>query len=123
MFENYPQYRKYFKGKEEYKADDVQKDDFFKKQGQRILVAVHILGSTYDVEPAFRAYIREVLNQHKRDNIMLEFKAWEDFWVMWENFLGTKMTLDEQTKHAWKEVAKKFEAEARTHAAHIGLPH
>lgn len=38
MFENYPSMREAFKDRENYTAEDVQKDPFFVKQGLSIII-------------------------------------------------------------------------------------
>uniref|UniRef100_A0A915LNX8 Globin family profile domain-containing protein n=1 Tax=Meloidogyne javanica TaxID=6303 RepID=A0A915LNX8_MELJA len=47
FFTNYPDLRVYFKGAEKYTADDVQKSERFEKQGQRILLAMHLTARVY----------------------------------------------------------------------------
>ncbi|GMR59117.1 hypothetical protein PMAYCL1PPCAC_29312, partial [Pristionchus mayeri] len=59
MFTNFPDLRVYFKGAEKFTADDVQKSERFEKQGQRLLLAVHILAETYANQEVFKAYVRE----------------------------------------------------------------
>lgn len=39
MFANFPELRVYFKGAQKYDADDIQKSERFKKQGQRVLLS------------------------------------------------------------------------------------
>uniref|UniRef100_A0A914RN49 Globin family profile domain-containing protein n=1 Tax=Parascaris equorum TaxID=6256 RepID=A0A914RN49_PAREQ len=76
MFENYPAWRKYFVNREEYTSKDVQDDPFFAKQGQRILLACHVLCATYDDRETFDAYSRELLDRHERDHVHLPPELW-----------------------------------------------
>ncbi|VDM51812.1 unnamed protein product [Angiostrongylus costaricensis] len=65
FFTNYPDLRRYFKGAENFTAEDVQKSERFQNQGQRLLLAVHLLADTFDDEATFRAYARETINRHR----------------------------------------------------------
>ncbi|VDK64766.1 unnamed protein product [Cylicostephanus goldi] len=64
FFTNYPEVRKFYKGAEEFKADDVQKSERFDKLGDAILLFVHVLANTYDNEPVFRAFTRRTMKEH-----------------------------------------------------------
>ncbi|KAK5975721.1 Intracellular globin [Trichostrongylus colubriformis] len=74
MFSHHPDLRKYFKGAENYSADDVQKSERFDKQGQRLQLAMYILADTFDDEATFRAYARETVNRHR------QFRMTPDLW-------------------------------------------
>nr|1ASH_A Chain A, HEMOGLOBIN (OXY) [Ascaris suum] len=115
MFENYPPLRKYFKSREEYTAEDVQNDPFFAKQGQKILLACHVLCATYDDRETFNAYTRELLDRHARDHVHMPPEVWTDFWKLFEEYLGKKTTLDEPTKQAWHEIGREFAKEINKH--------
>lgn len=65
FFTNFPDLRFYFKGAQNYTADDVQKSDRFVKQGQRLLLGVHMLVLIFNNKPVFHAYIRETVNRHR----------------------------------------------------------
>ncbi|KHN75412.1 Extracellular globin [Toxocara canis] len=108
MFEHYPDLRKFFKNRENYTAEDVQKDEFFAKQGQKILLACHVLCATVDDMETFNAYSHEVLDRHERDHVELPASAWTDFWKIFIEYLEKKMTVDEATKNAWMEIGKDF---------------
>ncbi|ETN72455.1 globin, partial [Necator americanus] len=77
FFTNYPEVRKYFKGAEEFTADDVQKSERFDKQGDAILLSVHVLANVYDNEPVFRAFVRDNLNKHASRGV--EPSLWKVF--------------------------------------------
>lgn len=66
MFGNFPDLRKYFKGAENYTPEDVQKSERFEKQGQRILLAVHVIASCADDPVTFKGYVRETVNRHRQ---------------------------------------------------------
>lgn len=69
MFGAYPDLRVYFKGAESYTPDDVQKSERFEKQGQRLLLAVHVLVDTVTDSITFNAYVREIINRHRQFKI------------------------------------------------------
>lgn len=118
MFEHYPDMRKHFKGREEYTAEDVQKDPFFAKQGQKILLACHVLCATYDDREIFDAYTAELLDRHARDHVHMPPEVWTEFWKLFEQYLSKKTTLDEPTKAAWHEIGKEFAHEITQHGRH-----
>ncbi|KAF8373593.1 hypothetical protein PRIPAC_80022 [Pristionchus pacificus] len=121
FFTNYPDLRVYFKGAEKFTADDVQKSERFEKQGQRILLAVHVLAETYANQEVFKAYVRETINRHRI--YKMDPALWLAFFTVFVGYLGTKTTLDEATKNAWAEMGKVFNEEAQTHLKNSGLPH
>ncbi|PIO75713.1 globin [Teladorsagia circumcincta] len=95
MFTQHPDLRKYFKGAENYTADDVQKSERFDKQGQRILLAMYILADTID----------------------------DAFFTVYVNFLETRGKLTDEQKAAWKEMGRVFDEECQSHLKTLGLPH
>uniref|UniRef100_A0A915LGI3 Globin family profile domain-containing protein n=1 Tax=Meloidogyne javanica TaxID=6303 RepID=A0A915LGI3_MELJA len=100
FFTNYPDLRVYFKGAEKYTADDVQKSERFEKQGQRILLAMHLTARVYADEK-------------------IKLKA---FWTVWTGFLATKISLDEGHKTAWMTLGQDFAKAANKHLKLLGLP-
>ncbi|PIO70939.1 globin [Teladorsagia circumcincta] len=121
MFTQHPDLRKYFKGAENYTADDVQKSERFDKQGQRILLAMYILADTIDDEPAFRAYARETVNRHRQYKMAPEL--WSAFFTVYVNFLETRGKLTDEQKAAWKQMGQIFNEECQSHLKTLGLPH
>ncbi|KAF8373259.1 hypothetical protein PRIPAC_79688 [Pristionchus pacificus] len=121
FFTNYPDLRVYFKGAENFTADDVQKSERFEKQGQRILLAVHVLAETYANQEVFKAYVRETINRHRQ--FKMDPALWLAFFTVFVGYLGTKTTLDEATKNAWAEMGRVFNEEAQMHLKNSGLPH
>ncbi|VDM51084.1 unnamed protein product [Toxocara canis] len=121
MFGHYPDLRIYFKGAENFTPDDVQKSDRFAKQGQRILLACHILANTYDDPDTFKAYARETVNRHRQ--FKMEPSLWSAFFTVFIEYLATKDAIDDASKKAWQELGKEFSTECLTHLKNLGLPH
>ncbi|EPB69744.1 globin [Ancylostoma ceylanicum] len=48
FFTTHPEHRRYYKGAENFNADDVEKSERFDKLGNAILLSVHVLANTYD---------------------------------------------------------------------------
>lgn len=64
MFTNYSDLRVYFKGAQKYEAEDVQKSDRFKKQGQRILLACKtllIMNNSYPMQKNYLTIIEAAI--------------------------------------------------------------
>ncbi|PIO72387.1 globin [Teladorsagia circumcincta] len=122
LFTNHPDLRKYFKGAENFTADDVQKSDRFEKLGTGLLLSVHLLANTYDNEMVFRAFCRETIDRHVgRD---LDPSLWKGFWGIFVAFLesrGTALTADQ--KAAWEKLGSMFNEECQLQLAKHGLPH
>ncbi|KAL3119470.1 hypothetical protein niasHT_008984 [Heterodera trifolii] len=121
FFTNYPTLRVYFKGAEKYEAEDVQKSERFEKQGQRILVAMHLVANVYSNEMLFNAYVRETVNRHRQ--FKMEPSLWKAFWTVWTGFMETKVDLTEQAKSAWMSLGEDFAEEALAHLKRLGIPH
>ncbi|VDL64003.1 unnamed protein product [Nippostrongylus brasiliensis] len=121
MFTHHPDLRRYFKGAQEFTADDVQNSERFDKQGQRILLAVYILADTFDDEKVFRAYARETVNRHRQ--YKMEPELWGAFFTVYVNFLESRQTLTEEQKAAWKQMGEVFDDECQKHLKSLGLPH
>ncbi|GMR45288.1 hypothetical protein PMAYCL1PPCAC_15483 [Pristionchus mayeri] len=121
FFTNYPDLRVYFKGAEKFTAEDVQKSERFEKQGQRILLAVHVLAESYANQEVFKAYVRETINRHRI--YKMDPALWLAFFTVFKGYLETKTKLDDATTKAWDEMAKVFNAEAQVHLKNSGLPH
>lgn len=121
MFGNFPDLRVYFKGAENFTPDDVQKSERFEKQGQRILLACHILASTFDEPDVFKAYARETVNRHRQ--FKMDPALWSAFFAVFVGYLKTKTTVSAEEEKAWSELGKVFAAEALDHLKNLGLPH
>ncbi|XGW02056.1 hypothetical protein V3C99_014261 [Haemonchus contortus] len=122
LFTNHPDLRKYFKGAENFTADDVQKSARFEKQGTSLLLSVHLLANTFDNEMLFRAFCRETLDRHVGRG--LDPSLYKVFWDVWMAFLesrGTQLTADQ--KAAWAKLGAMFNEECQLQLAKHGLPH
>ncbi|KAI1723752.1 globin domain-containing protein [Ditylenchus destructor] len=123
FFTNFPDLRVYFKGAEKFTADDVQKSDRFKKQGQRLLLATHLLVKIYDDPMIYHAYIRETMNRHRQFKI--DPALWTAFWTVWLGYLQSKnpsTPVSQTVKDAWTELGNEFAVVARQHLKNLGLP-
>ncbi|EYC13445.1 hypothetical protein Y032_0044g998 [Ancylostoma ceylanicum] len=137
FFTHHPEHRKYFKGAENFTADDVQKSDRFEKLGTSILLSVHILANTYDnvsvmdkwnyrrqmtFDAVFRAFCRDTIDRHV--NRGLDPALWKAFWPIWMAFLESKgATLSADQKAAWDALGTTFNEECQQQLAKHGLPH
>ncbi|ETN82813.1 globin [Necator americanus] len=121
MFTNHPDLRRYFKGAESFTADDVEKSERFEKQGQRILLAVHILADTFDDDMTFRAYARETVNRHRQ--YKMDPELWSAFFTVLVNFLASRGSVSDEQKKAWEQLGKVFNEECQSHLTSLGLPH
>uniref|UniRef100_F1LDL2 Myoglobin n=1 Tax=Ascaris suum TaxID=6253 RepID=F1LDL2_ASCSU len=111
LFDKHPDLRHYFKGNENLTGADVKKSDHFKKQGQRLLLACHVLAHLENDPASFKAYAREIVDRHLRMSVHLEPKLWSEFWPIWLDYLSTKESVDDATKNAWLALGKKFSDE------------
>ncbi|KIH53636.1 globin [Ancylostoma duodenale] len=127
MFTHHPDLRRYFKGAENFTAEDVQKSERFDKQGQRILLAVYILADTFDDEPTFRAYARETVNRHRQykmdPELWSDIEKFQAFFTVYVNFLASRGPLSDEQKKAWAQLGKVFDEECQSHLKELGLPH
>ncbi|KAL6742989.1 hypothetical protein Aduo_016076 [Ancylostoma duodenale] len=122
FFTTHPEHRKYYKGAENYNADDVEKSERFDRLGHAILLHVHVLANTFDNEPVFRAFTGEVINKHATRE--LDPALWKEFWGYWKAFLESKgTTLSAEQKEAWDTLGKLFNEEAQAQLTKHGLPH
>ncbi|KAK0396930.1 hypothetical protein QR680_001915 [Steinernema hermaphroditum] len=121
MFGNFPDLRVYFKGAEKFTPDDVQKSERFEKQGQRILLACHILADTFEDDMTFKAYARETVNRHRQ--FKMDPALWNAFFAVFIGYLETKTKVDDATKKAWTDLGKVFSDECLDHLKNLGLPH
>ncbi|GMR47570.1 hypothetical protein PMAYCL1PPCAC_17765, partial [Pristionchus mayeri] len=64
LFEVNPSLRRHFVGAAIITSDDIQTCPRFAQQGQRFLLAIHVLASSIDNDEAFNAYAREIINKH-----------------------------------------------------------
>ncbi|KIH59819.1 globin [Ancylostoma duodenale] len=96
FFTTHPEHRRYYKGAENFNADDVEKSERFDKLGHAILLHVHVLANTFDNE----------------------------FWGYWKGFLESKgTTLSAEQKEAWDTLGKLFNEEAQSQLTKHGRPH
>uniref|UniRef100_A0A7I4YSD6 GLOBIN domain-containing protein n=1 Tax=Haemonchus contortus TaxID=6289 RepID=A0A7I4YSD6_HAECO len=122
MFTHHPDLRKYFKGAENFTAEDVEKSERFERQGTALLMSVHILANTYDNEMVFRAFCRDLMNRHATRG--LDPSLWKAFWGIWIAFLESKgATLSGDQKAAWEHLGTTFNDECQQQLAKLGLPH
>ncbi|KAI6243459.1 GLOBIN domain-containing protein [Aphelenchoides fujianensis] len=118
FFANFPALRVHFRGAEHYTPDDVQKSERFAKQGQKLLLALHILAASYDHPEVIRAYARDQVIRHKP--FKMTEGLWHAFWDVWNGFLATRTDVSEATKHAWKKVGYIFSDEADRYQRELG---
>jgi len=71
MFTVAPELQKFFKGSENLKPDEVPASSRFQRQGQRILLSMHVTLELAD-KPEFEPFVREMLDKHKRFHIPCE---------------------------------------------------
>ncbi|WKY10154.1 hypothetical protein Q1695_002476 [Nippostrongylus brasiliensis] len=123
FFTHHKDLRKFFKGAENFGADDVQKSKRFEKQGTALLLAVHVLANVYDNQAVFHGFVRELMNRHEKRGV--DPKLWkiffDDVWVPFLESKGAKLSGD--AKAAWKELNKNFNSEAQHQLEKLGLPH
>lgn len=106
MFTEFPDLRKYFKGAQNYTVADIEKSERFLKQGQRMLLGMHLIAATYDQPDVLKAYAREMVNKHRQ--FKMDIALWSAFFDVWLAFMATRGTVDEKTKQAWKSAGKTF---------------
>ncbi|ETN70915.1 globin [Necator americanus] len=92
---NHPENRKYFKGAENFNANDIQNSERFEKQGEIFLLSVHVLANLYD----------------------------NKIWGIWTGFLETKGALSADQKAAWEALGTRFNEESQAQLTKLGLPH
>ncbi|KAF8371322.1 hypothetical protein PRIPAC_77751, partial [Pristionchus pacificus] len=81
LFEVNPLLRRHFVGAAIMTADDIQTSPRFAQQGQRFLLAIHVLASSIDNQEAFNAYAREIVNKHI--DLEVDPRQWK---IIFENF-------------------------------------
>ncbi|KAK6058917.1 globin [Cooperia oncophora] len=109
LFTNHQDLRKYFKGAENFSADDVQKSDRFEKLGTGLLLS----------EMVFRAFCRHTIDRHVGRG--LDPVLWKAFWGIWVAFLESRgASVD---KGAWEKLGTMFNDECQQQLAKHGLPH
>ncbi|EGT56763.1 CBN-GLB-1 protein [Caenorhabditis brenneri] len=121
FFTNFPDLRVYFKGAEKYTAEDVKKSERFDKQGQRILLACHLIANVYTNEEVFKAYVRETVNRHRI--YKMDPALWMAFFTVFTGYLGSTGSLTDQQKAAWMALGKEFNAECQEHLKNSNLPY
>ncbi|CAI5450276.1 unnamed protein product [Caenorhabditis angaria] len=121
FFTNFPDLRVYFKGAEKYTAEDVRKSERFEKQGQRILLACHLLANIFENPEVFKAYVRETINRHRI--YKMDPALWSAFFQVWTGYLAENGSLKSEEKEAWLELGKEFNEEAQKHLKNSNLPH
>ncbi|MFH4973556.1 hypothetical protein AB6A40_000265 [Gnathostoma spinigerum] len=121
MFGKHPELRTYFKGAEKFTPDDVQASERFAKQGQRILLGVHLIARVYDDPATFHAYARETVNRHRI--FKMDPSLWKGFFPVLLEYLRTKTQVDKETEEAWNILGEDFGNECLKHLKNLGLPH
>ncbi|CAI2348498.1 unnamed protein product [Caenorhabditis sp. 36 PRJEB53466] len=121
FFTNFPDLRVYFKGAEKYTAEDVKKSERFDKQGQRILLACHLLANVYDNEEVFKAYVRETINRHRI--FKMDPALWLAFFTVFTGYLASSGTLTDQQRAAWMSLGNDFNDECQVHLKNSNLPY
>uniref|UniRef100_A0A914CMF8 Globin family profile domain-containing protein n=1 Tax=Acrobeloides nanus TaxID=290746 RepID=A0A914CMF8_9BILA len=119
LFANYPELRVYFKGAENFSANEIQQSDRFQHQGQQILLDCNTLANTFDDQIKFKTHARETVHRHMTN---VDPSLWSVFFTVFIGFLGTKMTMDGATKHAWTTIGKVFAEECNRYLKDLGLP-
>lgn len=66
MFAVAPDLKSFFKGSENLTIEQLPTNDRFKRQGQRILAAMHVLVEIAGNRPVFDAYMKDFMDKHKR---------------------------------------------------------
>ncbi|VDM54050.1 unnamed protein product [Angiostrongylus costaricensis] len=121
FFTNHPDLRVYFKGAENYTADDVQKSERFEKLGRGILLAIHILADSFDDEATFRAYVRDTMDRHVA--LKIDPALWSKFFGIFVSFLESRGAVSGDQKAAWKQLGDMFNEESQSHLRACGQPH
>ncbi|VDO58497.1 unnamed protein product [Haemonchus placei] len=122
FFTHHQDLRKYFKGAENFTADDIQKSDRFEKLGTGLLMSVHILANIYDNDMVFRAFCRDLMDRHVGRGV--DPALWKAFWGVWVAFLESKgAALSSDQKAAWEKLGTLFNEECQKQLAKHGLPH
>lgn len=112
LFTTVPDLRKYFKGAENFTADDVEKSDRFGRQGEALLMSLYVLSDTITDPVAFKAFSQDLAHRHVPRNVGPDLFA--AFFPVLLAFLATKGAVSDETKTAWTELAHKFVAETKT---------
>uniref|UniRef100_A0A915L0L0 Globin family profile domain-containing protein n=1 Tax=Romanomermis culicivorax TaxID=13658 RepID=A0A915L0L0_ROMCU len=100
MFTVTPHLRQFFKGSENIKPEEVKDSSRFMRQGQRLLLSVHLLVETAET-PLFESYVTEVMDKHKRFKI--DFEIYNAFFELVLYGYLEKMTgMSDQEKQEWE---------------------
>uniref|UniRef100_A0A8R1EMK6 GLOBIN domain-containing protein n=1 Tax=Caenorhabditis japonica TaxID=281687 RepID=A0A8R1EMK6_CAEJA len=121
FFTNFPDLRVYFKGAEKYTGEDVKKSERFDKQGQRILLACHLLANVFDNEEVFKAYVRETINRHRI--YKMDPALWMAFFTVFTGYLNSTGSLTDEQRAAWMSLGKEFNEESQLHLKNSNLPY
>uniref|UniRef100_A0AC34QE20 Globin family profile domain-containing protein n=1 Tax=Panagrolaimus sp. JU765 TaxID=591449 RepID=A0AC34QE20_9BILA len=65
LFTNHPDLRTYFKGAENYTAEQVQRSDRFTRLGNGMLLSNHVLVEVYDDPMIFKVFVQDLIEKHK----------------------------------------------------------
>lgn len=111
LFTSAPAIRAFFKGAENYSADDVKKDPrfgilgsgFIKELGEMTALS----GGDLD------AKIKALVVRHTEKSRGVTSDLWAAIIPIWVAFLSTKTTLDDAHKKAWDDWGKHFAATAK----------
>ncbi|KHJ86516.1 hypothetical protein OESDEN_13728 [Oesophagostomum dentatum] len=100
FFTHYPDVRKYFKGAENYAANDVAKNN------------------------VFRGVCCDVINRHVEGERHLDPALWKQFCSIWVAWLESKgVTISADQKAAWDTLSVTFNEKCQKYLAALGQPH
>ncbi|GMS95380.1 hypothetical protein PENTCL1PPCAC_17555, partial [Pristionchus entomophagus] len=120
LFEASPVIRRHFVGAAIITSDDIQTAPRFAQQGQRFLLAIHVLASSIDNDEAFSAYAREIVNKHI--DLEVDPRLWKVIFEIFANFLETKGEFSSEQRDAWLSLGDKFYSAAQAHLNELSLP-
>lgn len=72
MFTTAPDTRKFFKGSENVCPLTLPTNTRFQRQGQRLLMSMHLLVELADKPKLFEAYVTDMMDKHKMYHLDLE---------------------------------------------------
>ncbi|MFH4978659.1 hypothetical protein AB6A40_005368 [Gnathostoma spinigerum] len=117
-----PDVRQYFKGYENASAEDVQNSDFFKKQGQVLIAAMHEMAEKSACPGQISAFAADIIDRHLKKDVHLDPKLWMEFWPVFVDFLKSRSNVSEAVAQAWIEVGTTFAAACVEHLKSVGEP-
>ncbi|CAD5227244.1 unnamed protein product [Bursaphelenchus xylophilus] len=113
LFTSAPQVRQYFKGAENYTANDVETSERFHRLGRRLILALHFIASNADHPETIKAYAREQAIFHH--GFKMDPALWKAFLDIWIAFLNQKGPVPQATIDAWSKTWPIFAEELVNH--------